>query len=138
MIGMGRGLVSGSSTGMRIVVVELNVVQRRLSLTPAQIGSELADGLSIDKRIIDLNVTFGMGLRARARSLQAYVGSAGGWVVVTSNPLNLSNVRVLQVDIGSEGVGRVEGAPGECRTKIESGRSVTMRGGCVSNGNRVT
>src|SRR5438309_6420150 len=84
---------------MSVVVVQMNVVERCLSLVPAQIRIKLMDRLAVDNGIVNVNMTFRVRLRARPGSLDGKVRPPRDGVVVTGERLHFRDVGMLEIEV---------------------------------------
>src|SRR5437588_12962678 len=110
----------------------MNVVERCLSLVPAQIRIKLMDRLAVDNGIVNVNMTFRVRLRARPGSLDGKVRPPRDGVVVTGERLHFRDVGMLEIEVRSKGIARIKLPIRERSTQVEE------RGGFAVHGASVT
>src|SRR5437868_14651448 len=117
---------------MSVVVVQMNVVERCLSLVPAQIRIKLMDRLAVGDGIVNVNMTFRVRLRTRPGSLDGKVRPPRDGVVVTGERLHFRDVGMLEIEVRSKGIARIKLPIRERSTHVEE------RGGFAVHGASVT
>src|SRR5205807_3914197 len=117
---------------MSVVVVQMDVVERCLSLVPAQSRIKLMDGLAVGDGVVNVNMTFRVRLRARPGSLDGKVRPPRDGVVVTGERLHFRDVGMLEIEVRSKSIARIKLPIRERSTHVEE------RGGFAVHGASVT
>src|SRR5271165_1298696 len=124
--GAGGRIVRSTSDDDRIVVEEVQIVERDFAVGDVESGIELLDGLTVSGSVFEMDLPLAVRFGESARSLEDKIGLAGYGIVEAGEGFELGQVGIVDVRA------QVKRSVPRYMTVLERGGGIKFRGGIVS------